>query len=162
MVASGRKRHIVVDTLGLLIVVMVTAANAQDRDGGRRVLDRAKTVMPSIATVWADGGYAGKLVAFQERLLPLGRVGTVNGLTRERQPHGEQEDLRADPGEVDPQVREVDLALGTGLVGLRDERILQRLAGGRPSLRTCLGSCRRASEHAGTDVITLGYGVLPA
>jgi transposase len=68
---NGRKRHIVVDTLGLLMVVMVTAANVQDRDGGRRVLDRAKTAMPSIATVWADGGYAGKLVAFAQALLRI-------------------------------------------------------------------------------------------
>jgi transposase len=61
---NGRKRHIVVDTLGLLIVVMVTTAAVQDRDGGRRVLDKAKTAMPSLAHVWADGGYAGKLVGF--------------------------------------------------------------------------------------------------
>jgi transposase len=53
-----------VDTLGLLIVVMVTAASVQDRDGGRRVLAKARMAMPSIARVWADGGYAGKLVCF--------------------------------------------------------------------------------------------------
>lgn len=58
---NGRKRHIVTDTLGLLVVVLVTAASVQDRDGGRRVLARAKMAMPSIAVVWADGGYAGKL-----------------------------------------------------------------------------------------------------
>jgi transposase len=63
---NGRKRHIVVDTLGLLIVVMVTTAAVQDRDGGRRVLDRAKIDMPSLAQVWADGGYAGKLVGFAQ------------------------------------------------------------------------------------------------
>jgi transposase len=61
---NGRKRHIVVDTLGLLIVVMVTTAAVQDRDGGRSVLQKAKMAMPSIAQVWADGGYAGKLVTF--------------------------------------------------------------------------------------------------
>jgi transposase len=61
---NGRKRHIVVDTLGLLIVVMVTAASVQDRDGGRRVLDKARMAMPSIVRVWADGGYAGRLVRF--------------------------------------------------------------------------------------------------
>jgi transposase len=61
---TGRKRHIVTDTLGLLVVVLVTAASVQDRDGGRRVLARAKMAMPSIALVWADGGYAGKLVAW--------------------------------------------------------------------------------------------------
>jgi transposase len=61
---NGRKRHIVVDTLGLLIVVMVTAASVQDRDGGRRVLAKARMAMPSIVRVWADGGYAGRLVRF--------------------------------------------------------------------------------------------------
>ncbi|GCE37791.1 hypothetical protein COO55_39840 [Rhodococcus opacus] len=60
---NGRKRHWVTDTLGLLVVVLVTAGSVQDRDGGRRVLARAKTVMPSMVVVWADGGYAGKLVA---------------------------------------------------------------------------------------------------
>ena len=66
---NGRKRHIVVDTLGLLIVVLVTTAAVQDRDGGRLVLDKAKTAMPSIAVIWADGGYAGRLVAFAHQLL---------------------------------------------------------------------------------------------
>ena len=61
---NGRKRHVVVDTFGLLIVVLVTAANIQDRDGGRAVLDRARMAMPSIALIWADGGYTGKLVAW--------------------------------------------------------------------------------------------------
>lgn len=61
---NGRKRHIVTDTLGLLVVVAVTTAGLQDRDGGRLILDRAKMKMPSISLVWADGGYAGKLVAF--------------------------------------------------------------------------------------------------
>ena len=55
------------DTLGLLIVVPVTSANVQDRDGARRVLDRAKMAMPSLVCVWADGGYAGKLVAWVAR-----------------------------------------------------------------------------------------------
>jgi transposase len=64
---NGRKRHVVTDTLGLLIVVLVTAASIQDRDGGRRVLGKAKMAMPSIALVWADGGYAGKLVAWVAR-----------------------------------------------------------------------------------------------
>ena len=68
---NGRKRHIVVDTMGLLVVVLVTAANVQDRDGGRAVLERAKMVMPSLAHVWADGGYAGRLLAFAWHLLRL-------------------------------------------------------------------------------------------
>ena len=68
---NGRKRHIVVDTIGLLIVVMVTTAAVQDRDGGRRVLDKAKTAMPSLALVWADGGYAGRAVAFAQQALRI-------------------------------------------------------------------------------------------
>jgi transposase len=61
---NGRKRHVVTDSLGLLVVVLVTAASVQDRDGGRLALSRAKTVMPSMVLVWADGGYAGRLVAW--------------------------------------------------------------------------------------------------
>src|SRR5512144_655079 len=61
---NGRKRHIVVDTLGLLLVVLVTAASVQDRDGGARVLERLRFRMPSVAVIWADGGYAGRLVGY--------------------------------------------------------------------------------------------------
>jgi transposase len=68
---NGRKRHVVVDTIGLLVVVLVTAASLQDRDGGRLVLAKARMAMPSIVLVWADGGYAGKLVVVAQRLLRI-------------------------------------------------------------------------------------------
>lgn len=55
---TGRKRHLVVDTLGLLLVVMVTAASVQDRAGGRAILERLAARFPSVALIWADGGYA--------------------------------------------------------------------------------------------------------
>ena len=58
---TGRKRHLVVDTLGLLLVVMVTAASVQDRPGGRRILQLVADRFPSIALVWADGGYANSI-----------------------------------------------------------------------------------------------------
>lgn len=58
---TGRKRHLVVDTLGLLLVVMVTSASVQDRPGGRRIMERLAARFPSIALVWADGGYANKI-----------------------------------------------------------------------------------------------------
>src|SRR5699024_5474789 len=64
---NGRKRHIVTDTLGLLVVVMVTTAGLQDGDGGRGVMGRAGMEMPSVVLVWAAGGYAGKLVALSHR-----------------------------------------------------------------------------------------------
>ena len=58
---TGRKRHLIVDTLGLLLVVMVTAASVQDRPGGRTVLARLAARFPSIGLVWADGGYANSI-----------------------------------------------------------------------------------------------------
>ncbi|MDQ2708429.1 MAG: transposase [Actinomycetota bacterium] len=48
-------------------MVLVTAACVQDRDGGAPVLGRARMAMPSLALVWADGGYTGKLVTWVER-----------------------------------------------------------------------------------------------
>ena len=58
----GRKRHIVVDTLGLILAVVVHAANVQDRDGAKLVLARLAGRFPHLALIWADGGYAGQLV----------------------------------------------------------------------------------------------------
>jgi len=55
----------------LLLVVLVTAASAGDRDGGRRVLERLRFAMPSVALVWADGGYTGRLVRWAKDRLRL-------------------------------------------------------------------------------------------
>lgn len=55
------KRHLIVDTLGLLLVVMVTSATVQDCPGRRTVLQRLAARFPSVALVWADGGYANKI-----------------------------------------------------------------------------------------------------
>lgn len=68
---NGRKRHVVTDTTGLLVAVLVTAASLQDRDGGRLVLERSGAKMPSLVRVWADGGYAGKLVETVRDLLGI-------------------------------------------------------------------------------------------
>lgn len=57
----GRKRHIVVDTLGLLLVVMVTSASVQDRHGGRAILERTACLFSTIALIWADAGYANQI-----------------------------------------------------------------------------------------------------
>lgn len=59
---KGRKRHILVDTIGLLLMVVVHAANIQDRDGAKLVLTRIEGRFPRLQLIWADGGYAGKLV----------------------------------------------------------------------------------------------------
>ena len=68
---NGRKRHLAVDTLGLLLVVLVTAASVQDRDAARPLLWRLRVTDRGIRLVWADGGYAGKLVAWAACMLHL-------------------------------------------------------------------------------------------
>jgi transposase len=60
---TGRKRHLITDTLGLVLVAAVTAASVQDRPGGRAVLARLAAAFPSVALVWADGGYANAIDA---------------------------------------------------------------------------------------------------
>jgi putative transposase len=53
----GRKRHIIVDTMGSLIAVVVHSATVQDRDGIKLVLQRIKGRMPRLKLIWADGSY---------------------------------------------------------------------------------------------------------
>jgi putative transposase len=61
---SGRKRHIVVDTLGLLLAVVVHPANIQDRDGAKLVLTKLAGRFPRLWLLWADGAYAGALLVW--------------------------------------------------------------------------------------------------
>jgi transposase len=67
----GRKRHIVTDTLGLLLVIAVTAANVGDRDAAVPLLERLRTLHREITLVWADGGYTGGLVHWCRQKLAL-------------------------------------------------------------------------------------------
>ena len=59
---NGRKRHILVDTMGLILMVVVHAANIQDRDGAKLVFDKIQDSFPKLHLIWADAGYAGLLV----------------------------------------------------------------------------------------------------
>jgi putative transposase len=61
---KGRKRHLLVDTLGLVLAVVVHAAHSQDRDGAKLVLERLRHKCSRLRCIWADGGYAGQLVAW--------------------------------------------------------------------------------------------------
>jgi putative transposase len=54
---KGRKRHILVDTLGLLIAVVVTAASVQDYHGAKPVFEKVQDRCPRLKVVWADGIY---------------------------------------------------------------------------------------------------------
>jgi putative transposase len=66
---NGRKRQIVVDTLGLLLSVGVHPAQVQDRDGAKLVLARLRGRFPRLRRIWADGSYAGHLVDWVQATL---------------------------------------------------------------------------------------------
>ena len=72
--------------MGLLLTVVVHPAGVQDRDGAEAVLWAARGRWPRLRVIWADGGYAGRLVAWAKRvcgwlvqtiLKPVGQVGFV-------------------------------------------------------------------------------------
>jgi putative transposase len=60
---KGRKRHLLVDTLGLVLSVYVTSADVQDRVGAQCLLARLKTLLPRLKKIWADGAYTGEKLA---------------------------------------------------------------------------------------------------
>lgn len=66
---SGRKRHILVDTLGLLLKAKVHAADILDRDGARLLLEPVKQMFDRLSHVWADMGYRGEVVQWIEEQL---------------------------------------------------------------------------------------------
>jgi len=60
---KGRKRHLLVDTLGLMILVVVSAANIPERAGATLVLAKLHQMrdkFPRMIRIWVDGGYEGK------------------------------------------------------------------------------------------------------
>lgn len=66
----GRKRQMVVDTLGLVLRVIVTAANVQDVHGARQVLQALMdpgSLTRRLTLIWADGGYRGELIRWVKR-----------------------------------------------------------------------------------------------
>lgn len=54
---KGRKRHLLVDTLGLLLKVVVQPANVQDYDGARELLEKARALLEQVRHMWADSMY---------------------------------------------------------------------------------------------------------
>lgn len=63
---KGRKRHILTDKLGITLLVVVHAANIQDRDDARLLMYKAKDLFPRLTLIWADRGYAGKFIAWTQ------------------------------------------------------------------------------------------------
>jgi putative transposase len=69
----GRKRHILVDTLRLSLLVVVHSAGIQDRDGARKVLSPLAHCFTRLRKIWADGVYTGDLAELVWNLLTRNR-----------------------------------------------------------------------------------------
>ena len=65
---KGRKRHLLVDTLGLIWGLVVHASDVQDRDGAKLVLERVQGRFSRLKLIWADGGYAGQLIGWVQQI----------------------------------------------------------------------------------------------
>jgi putative transposase len=61
---KGRKRHLLVDTLGLVLAVLVTAASVSDPAGARLLLARLRGACKKLRLIWVDGTYRGHLVGW--------------------------------------------------------------------------------------------------
>lgn len=59
---KGRKRHVATDVLGLLLVVLVTAASVHDTVAGRQVVDELAANRPAVVTAWVDSGYKQSVI----------------------------------------------------------------------------------------------------
>lgn len=68
---TGRKRHLLVDVMGLVLAVVVHSAGIQDRDGAKLLFERIRNRFQRLTLIWADGGYAGKLVAWAKERCDL-------------------------------------------------------------------------------------------
>lgn len=59
---KGIKRHIIVDTLGLILAVVIQSASLQDRDGATSVVSKLCESWKKVVKIFADGGYRGELI----------------------------------------------------------------------------------------------------
>jgi transposase len=59
---KGRKRHIATDVLGLLLIVLVTAASVQDTAAGRWMVEELAALQPAVVTAWVDSGYKQSVI----------------------------------------------------------------------------------------------------
>jgi putative transposase len=71
---SGRKRHLVVDCLGLILALMITPAAVQDRDAARPLIKGLVSMYGRLQIIWADGGYLGTLIGWVKQLKPFGKL----------------------------------------------------------------------------------------
>jgi putative transposase len=71
---SGRKRHVAVDCLGLILAILITPAAVQDRHAAKSLIEFLVGVYGRLQILWADGAYWGALVGWVKRLRPFGKL----------------------------------------------------------------------------------------
>lgn len=71
---KGRKRHLAVDTLGLVLTIMITSAATQDRDAAKNLIGTLVQLFGRLQIIWADGGYLGALIQWVKQLRPFGKL----------------------------------------------------------------------------------------
>lgn len=71
---KGRKRHLAVDTLGLVLGLMITSAATQDREAAKTLVGTLVKLFGRLQIIWADGGYLGALVQWVKQLRPFGKL----------------------------------------------------------------------------------------
>lgn len=68
---NGRKRHVLVDTQGLVMKVVVSPADVQDSAGAEVLFERIQGCFPRLKHIWVDAGYRGNLIAKMKHLYQL-------------------------------------------------------------------------------------------
>jgi len=71
---KGRKRHLAVDSLGLILAMKITSAAIQDRDAAKSLITLMMSMYQRVQVIWADGGYLGTLVQWVKQLRPFGKL----------------------------------------------------------------------------------------
>jgi transposase len=81
---KGRKRHILTDTIGLPVGMIVHPADVQDRDGAPAPMERALALLPWLHHVFADGGYVGDKRTTPSKITANGPSRSSSARTRPR------------------------------------------------------------------------------
>ena len=112
----GRKRHILVDTLGLILNVVVHPADIQDRDGAKLVLPVLQGRFGWLRRIFVDGGYAGALESWTKQFGLASRPETRSGQTQRCQ----QAPLSRSPQALDSRTHlRLAFKISTSRQGLR-------------------------------------------
>jgi putative transposase len=71
---KGRKRHLAVDVMGLILTMTITSAATQDRDAAKTLIAALVNCFGRLQIIWADGGYLGALVQWAKQLRLFGKL----------------------------------------------------------------------------------------